>query len=217
MRGLTPRERILLSLVLVAIIGVVFYLLVWTPRTAERSRLTSQLASKQAEVERLQRLADTREEREREFQALADRIRLIEAKLPPAREIPNLIRQLQATAQEIGVKLNLLRPGQNQPGGGPAAQPPAGQPRPAQPAQPVPPAQPAQPVPPAQPQYMLFRLDLAYAGTYAGLMSLLSRLEDFPRFIVLRQISMAPEELPRLRATISAETYVLPEQLRATP
>lgn len=208
MRGLTPRERILLSLVLVAIIGVVFYLLVWTPRTAERSRLTSQLASKQAEVERLQRLADTREEREREFQALADRIRLIEAKLPPAREIPNLIRQLQATAQEIGVKLNLLRPGQNQPGGGPAAQPPAGQPRP---------AQPAQPAPPAQPQYMLFRLDLAYAGTYAGLMSLLSRLEDFPRFIVLRQISMAPEELPRLRATISAETYVLPEQLRATP
>jgi Tfp pilus assembly protein PilO len=206
-RGLTPRERILLSLVLVAIIGVVFYLLVWTPRTAERSRLASQLATKQAEVERLQRLADTREEREREFQALADRIRLIEAKLPPAREIPNLIRQLQATAQEIGVKLNLLRPGQNQPGGA-AAQQPGGQPRP---------AQPAQPAPQAQPQYMLFRLDLAYAGTYAGLMSLLSRLEDFPRFIVLRQISMAPEELPRLRATISAETYVLPEELRATP
>jgi Tfp pilus assembly protein PilO len=205
---LTPRERVLLSLVLVAIIGVVFYLLVWTPRTAERSRLTSQLAAKQAEVERLQRLADTREEREREFQALADRIRLIEAKLPPAREIPNLIRQLQATAQEIGVKLNLLRPGQNQPGGGAAAQQPAGQPRP---------AQPAQPAPPAQPQYMLFRLDLAYAGTYAGLMSLLSRLEDFPRFIVIRQISMAPEELPRLRATINAETYVLPEELRATP
>lgn len=220
MTGLSGRERILISLVVAAIIGVVFYLLVWTPQTARRASLEQTLQQRLAEVQRLERLAETRVEREREYRALADRIQLIEVRLPPEREIPDLIRQLQATAQGLGVKMNLLRPGQTQPGpaaptGGAAT--PAGQQATPRPAGVVVAAPAPTPPPPAQPAYQLFRLDLAFEGTYSGLMAFLARLEDFPRFIVLKQISMAPGELPALRATINAETFILPREGSPAP
>lgn len=204
MRGLSPRERLMVTLVIAAAIATVFYLFIWTPQTAERDRLTQDLAAKRAEVQRLKILAEQREEKEREFQALFDRIRLIEAKLPPEREIPNLIRQLQVTAQEIGVKMMLLRPGQTQ--AGPAAAP-VGPPPAPRGAAPAPGA--AQP---PRPRYQLFRLDLSFEGTYASLMALLGRLEDFPRFIVLKQVQMNPGDLPLLRGTIVADTFVLPKE-----
>ncbi|MDR7512073.1 MAG: type II secretion system protein GspM, partial [Armatimonadota bacterium] len=110
MRNLSARERLMLSLVGAAVVAVLFYLFVYTPQTQRGEELSRRLQQQETELARLQRLAETREQKEREFQALSDRIRLIEAKLPPEREIPNLIRQLQAAASEVGVKLMLLRP-----------------------------------------------------------------------------------------------------------
>jgi hypothetical protein len=212
----------MVAFLIAAAVGALFYFFVWTPQTNRRAELTSTLQTQVAEVARLRRLAETREEKEREFQALSDRIRLVELKLPPEREIPNLIRQLQTVAQDLGVKMNLLRPGQTQagPAGAPAAAPAA----PARPGVPVAPGQPArpavpgqQPAAPAQPRYNLFRLDLAFDGSFPGLMAFLGRLEDFPRFIVIKQVSLAPGELPRLRATINAETFILPKESTPTP
>jgi hypothetical protein len=197
----------MVALVIAAATVTVFYLFVWTPQTAERDRLTQDLAARRAEAQRLKMLAERREEKEREFQALFDRIRLVEVKLPPEREIPNLIRQLQATAREVEVKMTLLRPGQTQ--AGPAAAPGGAAPAPARGA-PAPGA-----APPPRPRYQLFRLDLSFEGTYAGLMALLARLEDYPRFIVLKQVQMNPGELPLLRGTIVAETFVLPREAAA--
>src|SRR3990170_3730554 len=187
----------MVTLVIAAAIATVFYLFVWTPQTAERDRLTQDLTAKRAEVQRLKTLAEQREEKEREFQALSGRIRLVEVKLPPEREIPNLIRQLQAAAQEMGIKMMLLRPGQTQ--AGPAAAPGATTPAPGS----------AQP---PRPRYQLFRLDLSFEGPYSSLMALLGLLEDFPRFIVLKQVQMNPGDMPLLRGTIVAETFVLPKE-----
>ncbi|MDR7483242.1 MAG: type 4a pilus biogenesis protein PilO [Armatimonadota bacterium] len=206
MRGLSARERILVALVIAAVIGVAFYLVVYVPQTDQLARLDRELASKTQELGRLKALAATREAKEREYGALVDQIRLVEMRLPPEREIPNLIRALQDVAREIGIKLTLLRPGPTQaPTAGarpPAtAQPPAGQ------------------QPQAQPPYRLFRLDLGFEGTYRDLIAYMGRLENFPRFLVLRQISLAPTtELPRLRVTVQANTFVLPrEQPPAQP
>jgi Tfp pilus assembly protein PilO len=203
-RGLSARERVLVALAIAGAIAAAFYLLVWTPQSRRQAELGAELQRQQAELARLEQLAATREEKEREFQALADRIRLIEAKLPPAREIPRLIRQLQAVAAELGIKMQLLRPGATQ--AGPPGQAAAPQPAPA-----GAPARPGAPQPPAPPRYQLFRLDLAFDGSYADLMAFMARLEDFPRFIVLRQVSLAPGELPRLKITIGAETFILPQ------
>ena len=209
MRGLSPRERLMVTLVIAAAIATVFYLFVWTPQTAERDRLTQDLTAKRAEVQRLKTLAEQREEKEREFQALSGRIRLVEVKLPPEREIPNLIRQLQVAAQEMGIKMMLLRPGQTQ--AGPAAAPggTAPAPRATTPA-------PGSAQPP-RPRYQLFRLDLSFEGPYSSLMALLGLLEDFPRFIVLKQVQMNPGDMPLLRGTIVAETFVLPKEATEGP
>lgn len=211
MRGLSPRERILISLVIAAAVAAVFYLFFWTPQTARRADLETRLGKQRSELARMQELAATREEKEREYQALYERLRLIEVRLPAKREIPRLIRQVQEAAVGLGVKLTLLRPGTNQPG--PAAAKPGteaakpgteatGQPAPAR----------GQPAPAAQARYQLFRLDFGFEGTYADLMAYLARLEDFPRFIILKQISMSPAARPRLKATLTAETYVLPRE-----
>ena len=199
MRGMTGRERLMLVLVGVAAIVAAFYLFVYTPMNTRITALRTDLQKQQTELRRLQELAATKTAKEQEFATLSERIKLIEVRLPPEREIPTLIRQLQDTAGEIGIRLNLLRPGATQAGTVPA---PAGQPR-QQPQQPAPAGQ-------APPPYQQFRLDLAFEGTYADLMAFLGRLENFPRFLVLKQVAIAPVELPKLRVTMAADTFVLP-------
>jgi Tfp pilus assembly protein PilO len=202
-RGLSPRERVLVSFAVAALIAAGFYLLVYVPQTDTLARLDRELAAKQQELDRLKALAATREAKEAEYAALVDRIRLVERRLPPEREIPALIRQLQDAAREVGIKLTLLRPG-------PTQAPTAGAQQAAPGAQ-----QAAQP--PAQaPPYRLFRVDLGFDGTYPDLIRYLGRLENFPRFIVLRQVALAPAELPRLRVTLQANTYVLPREQQLT-
>ncbi len=66
------------------------------------------------------------------------------------------------------------------------------------------------PAAPAEPRYRQFRLDLAFDGTYGDLIAFLSRLENFPRFLVLTQVAVGPGELPKLRVTLAANTFVLP-------
>ncbi|MBI3998772.1 MAG: type 4a pilus biogenesis protein PilO [Armatimonadetes bacterium] len=204
MRGLSPRERLLVSFVIAAVIGTLFYLFVYVPKNEQLARLGRDLQQKQGELQRLQALAQGREAKELEFRRLSEQIRAVENRLPPEREIPNLIRTLQDVARELGIKLTLLRPGPTQAAGGPAAPTPA-----------RPPGQPAPP--PAQPPYQLYRLDLGFEGTYADLTAYMGRLENFPRFIVLRQVTIVPGELPRLKVTMVANTFVLPREQPAQP
>lgn len=205
MRGLSPRERIMLVLVLVAAMATVFYLFVYTPQAARYAGLVKERDARRTEVLRLKSLVETREAREREYNALAERIRLIEAKLPPEREIPRLIRQLQGVASELGIKLSLLRPGATQSGPVGVATGAA--------------AAPGKPATPAAgpPRYQLFRLDLAFEGTYADLIAYMGRLEDFPRFIVMTQVAVSPGELPRLKVTLAANTFILRREVGAQP
>ncbi len=206
MRGLSPRERMMLILVLVAALVTVFYLFVYTPAAARHEALVKERDARRAELARLKNLVETREAKEREYNALAERIRLIEAKLPPEREIPRLIRQLQGVASELGIKLGLLRPGATQAG-------PAVGEAPGAPARPG--TKPA--VPAAAPRYQLFRLDLAFEGTYADLIAFMARLEDFPRFIVMTQVAMSPGDLPKLKVTLAANTFILRREVGAAP
>ncbi|MGQ0548861.1 MAG: type 4a pilus biogenesis protein PilO [Armatimonadota bacterium] len=201
MRGFTARERLLFAFVISAALATVFWLFIWTPGTARQAKLREELNNKRAEVTRLRALAATRDQKEQEFATLSERIRLLEVRLPAEREIPRLIRQLQDLAREIGTKVTLIRPGALQ--AGQAAQP--GAPRPA--GQPAPTPAPAA----AEPRYRQFRLDLAFDGTYGDLIAFLGRLENFQRFLVLTQVSISIGELPVLKVTMAANTFVLPK------
>ncbi len=198
----TGRERLLLSIVITVAIAAVFWFFFRAPLTAERTTLQAALEQKKARLAEDQAIADQREALERDYAARQERIQAIEAKLPAAREIPTLLRQMQAVAQESGVKLTLLRPGPLETPAtapaGPAAPPAAGQPPAGQPA--------AQP-----PPYRLFRLELAFEGTYDTVLAFLRRLENFPRFIAVTQFTLTIQELPRLRLSVTSNTFVLPD------
>ncbi len=198
----TGRERLILSIVITVAIAAVFWFFFRAPLTAERTTLQAALEQKKARLAEMQAIADQREALEREYAARQERIQAIEAKLPAAREIPTLLRQMQAVAQESGVKLVLLRPGALETPttapAGPAAPPAAGQPPAGQPA--------AQP-----PPYRLFRLELAFEGTYDTVLAFLRRLENFPRFIAVTQFTLTTQELPRLRLSVTSNTFVLPD------
>ncbi|HET8679963.1 MAG TPA: type 4a pilus biogenesis protein PilO [bacterium] len=203
MRGLTGRERLMVAFMIAAAITTVFWLFIWTPGNARQARLREELNTKRTELTRLRALAATREQKEQEFAALSERIRLLEVRLPSEREIPRLLRQLQDLAREIGTKLTLIRPGVLQAGTGAGATP--------QPAAPRPAGQPAPAPAAAEPRYRQFRLDLAFDGKYSELIAFLGRLENFPRFLVLTQVSIASAELPNLKVTLGANTFVLPK------
>lgn len=205
MKELSARERMMLVFVLVAAMVTVFYLFVYTPAGARHADLVRERAARHSEVQRLKTLAETREAKEREHNALYERIQLIEAKLPPEREIPRLIRQLQGVASGLGIRLNLLRPGATQ--AGPSGEAPGTAAGPGR--------KPAAPAGP--PRYQLFRLDLGFEGTYADLIAFMSRLEDFPRFIVMTQVAISPGEMPRLKVTLAANTFILRREVGAQP
>jgi Tfp pilus assembly protein PilO len=197
----------MVSGVVAAAILAIFWLFIWSPNATRREDLTQQLQQQRAEVERLRTLAATREEKEREYAALSERIRNVEVKLPPEREIPRFLRQLQDVASSLGIKLTLLRPGPTQagptaPGAAPGT---AAQPAPAPGGQPAPP----------KPRYHQFRIDMSFDGTYSDFMAFSSRLEDFPRFLVVNGFSMGPGELPKLKITMNANTFVLPKDTPA--
>ena len=210
MRSLSLRERLMVSGVIAAGILVIFWLFIWSPNATRREELTQQLQAQRVEVERLRKLAETREEKEREYAQLSARIRDIEVKLPPEREIPRFLRQLQDVAASLGIKLTLLRPGPTQ--AGPTA--PGAAPGTA--AQPAPTTPGGQTAPP-KPRYSQFRIDMSFDGTYSDFMAFSSRLEDFPRFLVVNGFAMGPGELPKLKVTMNANTFVLPKDTPATP
>ncbi|MGH2625929.1 MAG: type 4a pilus biogenesis protein PilO [Anaerolineales bacterium] len=198
------RERILISLLVTAAIIAGFYFFFYSPLAVKRDAREAHLRTRQAELQRLQDLVAQREQLEQEYAERQQRIQAIEAKLPAAREIPTLLRQMQTVATETGVKLTLLRPGALEAPSGslPGAAPP-----------PAPGGQPGQPAPAAAaPPYQLFKLELAFEGPYDKVVTFLRRLENFPRFIAMTQIALAIQELPTLRLGVTSNTFVLPER-----
>ncbi|MDQ7849222.1 MAG: type 4a pilus biogenesis protein PilO [Armatimonadota bacterium] len=198
------RERLLLSVLVTIAIIAVFYFLAYTPLMARRAQLSATLQQRQARLAEMQQVAAQRQALEQEYAARQQRIAAIEAKLPPAREIPTLLRQMQAVATESEVTLTLLRPGPleaPQAGQQAGAAPPAGQAAGQQ-------AAGQQPAPP----YRQFRLELGFEGSFDRVLAFLRRLENFPRFIAMTQFTLAVQELPTLRLAVTSNTFVLPEE-----
>ncbi len=198
---ITGRERGLIAVVVVLAMAAAFYFFAYSPLTTQRTQLQATLTQRQARLKQMQEIAAQRVALEQEYATRQQRIEAIEAKLPPEREIPTLLRQMQAVAAESGVKLTLLRPG-------PTEAPPSAQAPPA--AQPPAPAQPAAQ---AQP-YRQFRVELGFEGSYDKVVTFLRRLENFPRFIAMTQFTLTAQELPQLRLSVTTTTFVLPESVR---
>lgn len=197
MRPLRLREQMLLgSLGLLAIV-VVFYFFVYSPATNEAATLAKQLGRQRTDVARLQKEAQRTKELEGEVADLQNAMRVLEAKLPSAREIPSLLLQLDDLAGQTGVTLISIKPGVQQPILVPSAArtgpPPAG----GRPTTPAPGSRPSQGPTMGQPEspaYEKFSIEFEAKGSFSALVKFVHGFEDFPRFLSLSdmRVTRAP-------------------------
>ncbi|HET8998374.1 MAG TPA: type 4a pilus biogenesis protein PilO [bacterium] len=205
MRPLVPREKLLLLIVALLVVGVGFYYLIYSPKMKEINVVSLQLKTKQAELTRLQAEAAKKDQLERRLQDLQHQVAETEAKLPSSKEIPTLLVQLEGLAAQVGANLTLIRPGPTQgQAQGQSGQPPR-------------PGVTASPAPGLGLQQ--FNLELNAEGTFDKVQSFVRGIENFPRYIAMSDLKITPlppkqgesAERPRLAIGLSAVTYFVPE------
>ncbi|MDR5709945.1 MAG: type 4a pilus biogenesis protein PilO [Armatimonadota bacterium] len=198
---LRPREQILLLVAAALVVLVGFYYLLYLPRITELQRLAGEIQRATAEQQRLSALVASRPEVEREFNEVRARVAELEAKLPPAREVPALLVQLEQTVRQSRARITLIRPGPLAAPPPPPGQRPGGQ----------------RPQEPQAPAYQQFSVELGARGDFEALVDFLQRLQNFPRLLVLSEVRMSPTSQPQagrtplLQLSVRATTYVLPE------
>lgn len=195
------RERILLIVGSSMIVLLLFYYYVYSPKQREYQALKTQLAEREATLQRMEADVRLAPQLEAEFARLQSEIARLESKLPTEKETAVLLVQLQSLTEDLSINLTSIRPGPLESG---ATQPvQTGQT--AQPGQ-----QPVQPVG----AYMRYPIQLNMTASYAELLRLFSRLRDFPRLIVVRKLVVSPREVPDLNTALTVETFVLPKEAR---
>ncbi len=197
---MTRNQRILLIGLGVILILLAYNYLIYQPRQATFTRLSAELKSRQAERDRLQGIAARREALEREYTEAQSVVAIVEAKLPAEKDVPTLLVQLETLVTSLKVDLATMSPGPLQAPQAPRGAPPAGG------------AQPA--APQATRVYSTMPIQLGITATFKQLVELMTALQDFPRLLAVKTISVGPSTLPKLNVGLTAETYVLPKGAR---
>ncbi len=222
MRPLQPRERNLLwGLGLLALVAA-FYLLFYSPKTNEAAALTKQLGAQQADVP-LEKAVQQKKDLEREIADLQSAIRVMDAKLPSTREIPELLLQLDDLAGQTGITVTSVKPGVPQTVTEAAPITPTGRPRIGESVAPPAPAALVSRTPKvSQPEtvnYHKFAIDVETKGTFSATLRFVHGLESTLPFLTLSDIRLTPApsmrqdnpEDPVLSLHVTATGYVRPE------
>jgi Tfp pilus assembly protein PilO len=191
---MTQRDRILLMIVGPLGLLLLFYFFIYAPKQAEYQQLRAQLEQQEAVLHRMEETARQITRLREEFARLQAFIAEVETKLPAEKDMPALLVQLERLARSLFINLESIRPSALEqatpsPGGAAKAQP-------------------------AAPSYLRFPINLTIKGTYDQVIRLATALNDFPRMIAIRDISLSPVKLPELNWNVNVETYVLPRGAR---
>lgn len=186
------RQRLLLIAIAALLVLLAFNYLVYQPRQARYRTLTAELVQRQQERDRLRAIVGRTEALEREYSELQAVVAILDAKLPTEKEIPSLLVQLEELVTSMKVDLSVIGPGALQPA---QAQTPGGAQAGAQPA--------------GASGYGVVPVRLRVTATYPELVELLGALQNFPRLMAVKTISVGPQVLPKLVAELATEVYVL--------
>ncbi|MBA2244507.1 MAG: type 4a pilus biogenesis protein PilO [Gemmatimonadetes bacterium] len=178
------RQKVLLGALLIVLVSYGVYTYLYTPRTQELTALQSRLETLQLQNRAARALttgAGTAEI-ERDLALYRDQLVTVEALIPSSEEVPDLLDAISAEAQRIGVELSLIRPvGAT-----------------------------------AEEYYTRRTYDLAVLGSYHQVGEFLTRIASLPRIVTPTNLRLTPRQdatragEPRLEATFTIETYVLP-------
>jgi Tfp pilus assembly protein PilO len=212
---------LLWALGLLALVAAFYFLIYW-PKTNEAATLTRQLGAQRADVARLQKEAQRKQELERDIGDLQKDIRAIETKLPSAREIPQLLLQLDQLAGQTGVTVTSIKPGILETVTAPAAaspEPPRMRGSGITPALAVPQSKAPKASQRETANYQKFTIALETKGTFSATLNFVHGLADFPRFLAITDMRVTqgssvreenPED-PVLSLGVTATAYVKPE------
>ena len=190
---MSRRERIILMVIFPLGVLLLFYYFIYTPNRAEHARLQAQLQQQRAELQRMEDTARQISRLRAEFARLQAFVAELETKLPAEKDLPALLVQLERLARSLAINLESIRPSELErpkppPAPAGAAQPPAAQ----------------------GPTYLTLPLQLSIRGTFEQVVRLATALNDFPRMIAIKDISLNPSVLPELSWNVNAVTFVLP-------
>lgn len=190
---MTRRERLILMVIFPLGMLLLFYYFVYSPNRAEHARLEAQLEQQRATLQRMEDTARQISRLRAEFARLQAFVAELETKLPAEKEMPALLVQLERLARSLVINLDSIRPAdleQPKPPPGTAGQPSAAR---------------------VAPTYLIFPMSLSIKGTFQQVIRLAAALNDFPRMIAIRDISLNPTgQLPELSWSVNAVTFILP-------
>lgn len=205
---MNKRERLLLIIGSSLIVLLLFYYYIYSPRQREFEALKTQLAEREATLQRMEADVRMAPQLEAEFARLQADIARLESKLPTEKETAVLLVQLQTLTEDLTINLTSVRPGPLESGATPPAQAGGGGAQPAQANQPG-----RLPTGP----YMRYPIQLNMTASYSELLRLFSRLRDFPRLIIVRKLVVSPRDIPDLSSSLTVETFVLPKEAPPRP
>ena len=224
MRPLLPREQMLLGGLGLLVLVAAFSLFIYAPKTDEAAALTRRLDAQRADVAPLQKDVQREQELEREIAGLQSTARILDAKLPSAREIPQLLLQRDQLAQQTGVTVTSIKPGTLESVAVPQAtspQPPLRRGGSAAPSLGTSRSTAPKNSPPEIANYQKFAIALETKGTFSATMKFVHGLESFPRFLAISDMRLTqasslsmrednPED-PVLSLGLTATAYARPE------
>ncbi len=115
--SLPAYQRILIVVILMAVIGAGFFLLIYQGQLDEYERLTSRRNTAQASLVKNQRIADKLDLYKAEYAKLQERLNEALGQLPLKKEIPSLLTKIGALAKENGLDVIRFKPGGEVPKG----------------------------------------------------------------------------------------------------
>jgi Tfp pilus assembly protein PilO len=194
MRPLQGRERALLWALAVAAPCALFWSLVYAPSVDRMARIERDITARRAELALLRARAGQETALRRQLEEAQRRVQEAEALLPTARDIPDLLVQLDTLARTSGVDLARVAPGPleplSPPGGGRSQAPSSGGSTAAAAR-----ARGASSAPPAQ-GVDRFPVDLVVRGSFPHITRFVAGIETFPRYLAVTGYRLAPAPQP---------------------
>ncbi len=203
---MNARERFLLIGAIVLLGAVCFKFLIYDPQQAAHASLVEARDAAVAELARNERILARADKVRAEYDRLRAFIATVEAKLPTTKEIPALLTRMEQFTKRLGITLDSVRPGQLEPVTSSSAPATAasGTATPAGQAGGSGAPNAAKSVP-----YSRMQVSLSITGTFAQVVQYLKELREFPRLVVVDSISLSPQTLPQLNATLTTQIYTL--------
>ncbi len=194
--------QLLVALLVAALIVGGFWWFYWSPKQVEEQQKTAQLETLRKDIQQLEITASKLQAFTQKLADLERQLDQLKQILPAAKEMPNLIRRVQALASESSLKITTFTPGRQVRKEFSSAPPPA-------------PGRPAAAPPGPQDYYEEWPINIGLEGTYHNLGLFFDKVALLQRLVNVGDVSIKANAKQTITSTITvsavATTYVYVE------